>query len=322
MYDAPAVVIDDEESHAAGLAATLQAHDMACEPVHFTGLPGDVAARPDVRFILVDLHLVPGTRDAKADFTTIGGLLQNSIKPVGPYAIMLWTSYPEDAEGLRRFLMERLDSIPKPVSVYALTKLVHLDEGGHIRNEEELFDEVKEAIDEAEMLIRNQPKPDDIKQALGQLFGEPEDKSFDARDSKAPGLDVRLEDWMQREVPGAGKTPMAMLESDNPGDLFLLERMVHSIATLRASRHPRFVRDVVRKRIERMYEDGISLEAIGGPHVGERRTPYRKERWMDTKIAAFGDRTPRQFFDSDKVDVACLEGISARLDGIDEGAFS
>ena len=322
MDAAPAVVIDDEERHATGLAATLEAHDMPCRKVHFTGLATDVGSCPDVRFIVVDLHLVPGTRDTKTDFSTIGSLLQNSIRPTGPYAIVLWTNYPDDAEGLRRFLMERLDGVAKPVSVYPLTELVHLDAEGNVRDDEELFDEVKDAIDEAEMLIRNQPEPADIKRALDQLFGEPEDASFEVRDSGAPSSDVRLEDWMQREVPGVGKTPMAMLESGDPGDLFLLERVVHSIATLRASMHPRFVRDVVRRRIERMYNDGISLEAIGGPHVGDKRTPYRKERWMDTKIAAFGNRKPREFFDSDQVDVACLEGLSARLDGIDAGAFS
>lgn len=317
----PAVVIDDEAGHAAGFAGTLISYDMPCEMVHFKGDAQDVAAFPDARFIVFDLHLVPGSRDPKADFGVIAGLLRDSIKPTGPYAIFLWTMYPNDAEGLRQFLRERLDDFHKPVSVYPLTKLLHLDDSGRLRNEKALFEEVRMAIDEAEMLIRNTPDRAKMEAVLRRLFGDPEAVS-QSQILGVPGLNVRLEEWMSQPLPSMGMTPKEMLESNDPGNLFLLERLVHSIATLRASMHPQLVRDIVQRRVETMYDDGVSLEFIGGPQTGEDRTPDDRQRWMDTRNAFFGDCTPQQFFESSEVDVPRLSSISARLDAIDEGAFS
>ena len=322
MDAAQAVVIDDEEGHAAGLAGTLSSHDIPCQTVLFKGDTQDVTAIPDAQFILSDLHLIPGFRDPKADFDVIAGLLRDSIKPTGPYAIFLWTRYPDDAEGLRQFLRERLDDFPKPVSVYPLTKLVHLDDTGHVRNEKALFDEVQMAIDEAKMLIRNTPNPAKMESVLRRLFGDPEATTSVSEMSGVQGLNVRLEEWMAQQLPSMEMTPKAMLESNDPGNLFLLERLVHSIATLRAAMHPQFVRGIVQQRVERMYDDGVSLEFIGGPQVGEERGPDSRRRWMETRNAFFGDRTPQEFFESNELDVPCLSGISARLDAIDEGAFS
>lgn len=140
--------------------------------------------------------------------------------------------------------------------------------------------------------------------------------------SGVPGLNVRLDEWMSQRLPSLEMTPKAMLESNDPGTLFLLERLVHSIATLRAPTHPQLVRYIVQQRVEGMYDEGVSLEFIGGPQTGEGRTPEDRQRWMDTRNAYFGDRTPQQFFESSEVDVPCLSSISAHLDAIDEGAFS
>ena len=115
-----------------------------------------------------------------------------------------------------------------------------------------------------------------------------------------------------------GTTPKAMLESDNPDDLYLLECIVHSIATLRAPSHPRVVRDVVRQRIERLYEQGYSLAVIDGPDPSDQPLEY----WMDSANPLFGAITPRQFFESEHVDAERIQRISARLDAIDGGAFS
>lgn len=188
MDAAQAVVIDDEEGHAAGLAGMLSTYGVPCQTVHFKGDIQDVTAFPDARFIIFDLHLLPGFRDPKADFGVIAGLLRDSIKPAGPYAIFLWTMYPNDAEGLHQFLRERLDDFHKPVSVYPLTKLLHLDDGGRVRNEKALFDEVQMAIDEAAMLIRNTPDPAKM-EAILRAFWRSRGGDLRVPDVGSPGLE-------------------------------------------------------------------------------------------------------------------------------------
>ena len=125
MWGSPRIIaIDDDPHHLRGLVDCLNRHGTACRQIHFTGDPSGVRACPDVRIIFADLHLGMGTpSDHKSNFSMIGGLLQNTIKPSGPYFITLWTQFPEQAEALRTFL-DRLDTdVTKPFDVLSLPNL-------------------------------------------------------------------------------------------------------------------------------------------------------------------------------------------------------
>ena len=150
MLPAPRVVaIDDEPKHLEGLTQGLNRHGTACLPIHFTGETAEILPCPHVRVIFADLHLIVGTpRDHAQDFSTIGGLLEDTIKPSGPYFIVLWTMYPDQADGLRAFLKERLQDVPKPFAVQALDKNDHLDTQGAVKCPESLVEAIRRIVAE------------------------------------------------------------------------------------------------------------------------------------------------------------------------------
>ena len=145
MLTSPRIIaIDDHEQHLAGLANCLNRHGVACLQIHFNPkvLPS-IKPCPDVRVIFADLHLAEGslTSDHKTDFSIIGTLLESTIKPRGPYFILLWTMYPAQADALREFLQTRLREATKPFYVLPLAKANHLDDG-NVRDEEALIQEI------------------------------------------------------------------------------------------------------------------------------------------------------------------------------------
>lgn len=136
------VVIDDERDHLDSLVEEVKGFGIPCLPIHFTGEPAEVSECPGVRVIFADLHLIAGVvSDHKKDFSVIGSLLEDRIKPTGPYLLLLWTQYPEQAADLETFL-ERLQGVAKPVSVLALSKNDFLDGKGGVKSEAELIDAI------------------------------------------------------------------------------------------------------------------------------------------------------------------------------------
>lgn len=323
MRPSQSIVIDDEAGHLIGLADTLNRHGMPCHQIRFKGKLDDVVPCHDVRFIFTDLHLASGaiTSDHKTDFSMIGSLLEGSIQPRGRYAILLWTKYPDQASNLNQFLRERLHGTPKPVGVSPLPKPNHLTAAGQVRDEGKLFYEIQKAMHNLDVVL-DKPERAEIENVLTRLFDDPEVTTHDIVLPGFPSLEAQLDDWLGQELIDYGTTPRAMLESNNPDDLYLLERIVHTIATSRATSHPHVVRDVVRKRIEKLYEQGISLAVIDGPDVSDQSPTSPLEHWMDSPNPLFGVTTPRQFFDAEQVDAQRIQRISARLDAIDDGAFS
>lgn len=144
MFPSPRVVIiDDQLTHLTGLAKSLNRRGVASIHVLFTEDPARIPPCPDVRVIFADLHLGPGSLSTNpmTDFSTINSLLENEIKPVGPYFILLWTHYPDQAPALRTFLDERLKGVKKPFDVVPLAKADHL-ENGNVKDEDRLLAEI------------------------------------------------------------------------------------------------------------------------------------------------------------------------------------
>ena len=146
---APRVIaIDDEPKHLQGLAQGLNRYGAACLPVLFAGQAA-IAPCPHVRVIFADLHLSGGPPGNHAqDFATIGGLIEDTIQPSGPYFIVLWTRYPEQAVALQDFLVERLQDVAKPFTVEALNKNDHLDPQGDVGYPEMLVAAIEQIVAE------------------------------------------------------------------------------------------------------------------------------------------------------------------------------
>ena len=183
MLGSPRIVaVDDQLEHLTGLADCLNRSGVACLRVHFTGQTAVIPACPDVRIIFADLHLVPGPPlDPKTDFARLGGLIQTTIKPVGPYFIVLWTEYHDQAEALLAYLTEsELRGVTKPFAVRPLPKSDHLSPDGSIKSTSKLI----KAVDE---IVRGLPQ-------VGALF-----------------------DWEGRVLGAAGRTVSSILDLTSDG---------------------------------------------------------------------------------------------------------
>ena len=152
MLGSPRIVaIDDNDAHLGGLAYGLSRSGIACLQIHFTGEPAGIEPIepcPDVRIVFADLHLGTGTpSDHTTDFAVINSLLEETIKPAGPYFIVLWTLYPNEAPALRDYLNERLSpEVTKPFDVCSLPKADHIDSGGSIKNQAKLVGAIGDII--------------------------------------------------------------------------------------------------------------------------------------------------------------------------------
>ena len=152
MLGSPRIVaIDDDAAHLSGLAYGLSRGGIACLQIHFTGDPAGIEPIepcPDVRIVFADLHLGTGTpSDHTTDFAVINSLLEETIKPAGPYFIVLWTLYPNKAPALRDYLNERLSpEVTKPLDVCPLPKADHIDSGGVIKNQANLVGAIGDII--------------------------------------------------------------------------------------------------------------------------------------------------------------------------------
>lgn len=150
MLPAPrVVVIDDKLNHLDGLARGLNRYGTACLPIHYTGKMAAIPACPHVRVIFSDLHLGEGPPgDHAQDFSVIGGLLEDAIKPSGPYLIVLWTMFPDEADRLHAYLKVGLQNVPKPFAVQALDKKDHLHPQGAVKRPEALVGAIKQVVSE------------------------------------------------------------------------------------------------------------------------------------------------------------------------------
>lgn len=130
MFLAPRIVaVDDEPLHLQGLVEGLHRYGTSCLPIHFTGDATGIKKCPALRIIFADLHLNEGGAGGNYErhFSVIGGLIEEAFSPAGPYVLILWTRYADQADGLKTFLEARLENVTKPLAVVALDKATHLD---------------------------------------------------------------------------------------------------------------------------------------------------------------------------------------------------
>ncbi len=144
MLIAPRVLaIDDDQNHLDGLAKALNQYGVACLQFHFTGDLTGIKPCQHVRVIFADLHLGKGpASDHSRDFGIIGGFIEKTVKPSGPYFIVLWTMYPDQADALRKNLEERLEGVAKPFAVLPLDKSKYLDEAGNVKSTKKLVETI------------------------------------------------------------------------------------------------------------------------------------------------------------------------------------
>ena len=146
MLPAPRIIaIDDNPQDLAGITKGLNQYGAACLPIHFTGESGNIESYPHVRVIFADLHLIEGGagNDHIQHFSLIVSLIEETIKPSGPYILILWTRYAEEADRLRQFLEERLQGVPKPLAVEAIDKTPYLD-NGDLKDPDKLVEEIND----------------------------------------------------------------------------------------------------------------------------------------------------------------------------------
>ena len=142
------VVIDDEIDHLDGLTRELNRSGVSCLPIHFDGSGEDVPSCPHVRVIFADLHLGQGTpTEHTTNFSRIGGIIEESIRPSGPYLIVLWTRYPEQAPRLHSFLTTRLKNVKRPFAVERLDKSEYLLQSGQVRSRKKLMRAIRSIVD-------------------------------------------------------------------------------------------------------------------------------------------------------------------------------
>ena len=143
------IAIDDELEHLEDLTRGLNRYGSACLPIHFTGDAANIPACPHVRVVFADLHLNPGPQGEHVQhFGTLGGLIEETIKPSGPYIIVLWTQYPDQAQNLLDFLTERLQHAPKPFAVHPLDKNHHLVLEDREKGAESIVAAIEEIVSE------------------------------------------------------------------------------------------------------------------------------------------------------------------------------
>ena len=144
------IAIDDDKKHLDGLTKGLNQIGLACLPFHFTGDAECIQPCHHVRVIFADLHLNESgaSSDHAQHFSVIGGLIKERIGPTGPYILILWTRYSDQADSLYQFLDKRLKNTPRPLAVKAIDKMLHLDSKGYVKSTENLSAEITKLFDQ------------------------------------------------------------------------------------------------------------------------------------------------------------------------------
>ncbi len=250
MLQAPRfIAIDDEQSHLKGLTQTLNQHGIACLSIHFPRSVAKVNPCPNVRVIFADLYLLSGLDiDRQSQFNVILELLTETIRPKGPYVMVLWTEHDEHAPELQQFLEERVEGVTKPFDICPLVKTEHLDTEGNVVDPDALMRKIEDITD-------SMPE-------IGALF-----------------------DWENRVLGATGHTVSSILDLIPAGELSIrLDLLKRTLTTLGIAavgsenvREDRFravneaLLPVLEDRIANLREDASKID-IWGKVVGDTVT--------------------------------------------------
>ena len=89
--------------------------------------------------------------DPKKNYGIVQALLEGTVKPAGPYLLVVWTQFPNEAAALSTFLDERLVDVPTPVAV------VSLDKADRLNDEGKLIDPIT-FVSDLKKLVADQPQ--------------------------------------------------------------------------------------------------------------------------------------------------------------------
>lgn len=135
MLSSPRIVaIDDIRRDLNALVRGLRRQGTSCLPIDFPDGLDTLRDCPNLRILFADLHLIVGanSRQRRSHYSTIGGILQEQIRPIGPYIVVLWTKYPNDANGLLRYLNSTLQDVAKPFTTFAMDKNKYFRGNGRV----------------------------------------------------------------------------------------------------------------------------------------------------------------------------------------------
>ena len=141
------VVVDNEPDHLDGLMNALQRLDLSCRPLYYPQDLDGARPSPHVRVLFTDLKLVEGdmSLDPAACYGAIGGLIQDTVRPKGPYIVVLWTRHDGHAPELLTYLNDNLPVDMCPLAVAPLAKEKYLI-AGTVTDAQELVRAINEVV--------------------------------------------------------------------------------------------------------------------------------------------------------------------------------
>lgn len=126
-----AIAIDDERAHLDAIIVAATRAGFGCVPLHYPGdtdaekLKAHGADSSHIRIIISDLHLDSASqaREPSASYAIIANLIyQLGLPDWTPFIFVLWTQHPTEADGLSKYLGDRLKASQMPGLLVTLDK--------------------------------------------------------------------------------------------------------------------------------------------------------------------------------------------------------
>jgi len=143
------IAIDDDKPHLDALIQGLQELKIPSLPIWYQR--SDTTPHEPiehVRILFSDLHLLGSDEDNKEKhFAIIQVLLSELIgKKNGPYILVLWTRFPDQAADLASYLSNRLAAKKRPVTVFPINKKQYFGVTGNFINKKKFLAHLSRSI--------------------------------------------------------------------------------------------------------------------------------------------------------------------------------
>ena len=154
MKDTPAqiIIVDNNEDHLRAIVDTFHNSGVGCLGIRFDPQSGLSASHfRAVRFLFLDLHLLStATYGGREHYAHLAQILSDNISPDGgPFALILWTSFDDQVDGLIQYLDSTRELPPhaRPVAVARLAKDLFLNEDERgVNDRQALMREIDKAL--------------------------------------------------------------------------------------------------------------------------------------------------------------------------------